>query len=59
MKTFYLFYVLMTLEGESLHRANQIAYNSMLECKAAMAHHTSDDSMKFFCASPTLYPSRK
>lgn len=58
MKTFYLFYVLITLDGESLHRANDIAYKSMLECKAEQAKHKSDDSMRFFCASPTLYPSK-
>lgn len=58
MKTFYLFYVLITLDGESLHRANDIAYKSLLECKAEQARHKSDDSMRFFCASPTLYPAK-
>ena len=58
MKTFYLFYVLITLNGESLHRANDAAYKSILECKAEQAKHKSDDSIKFFCASPTLYPAK-
>lgn len=58
MKTFYLFYVLITLDGESLHRANDIAYKSIFECKAEQAKHKTDNSMKFFCASPTLYPAK-
>lgn len=58
MKTFYLFYVLMTLDGESLHRANDVAYKSLLECRAEQVKHKSDESMKFFCASPTLYPHK-
>ena len=58
MKAFYLFYVLITLDGESLHRANDTTYQSILECKAEQAKHKSDDSIKFFCASPTLYPAK-
>lgn len=58
MKAFYLFYVLITLEGESLHRANDVAYKSILECKAEQVQHQSNETMKFFCASPTLYPAK-
>ena len=58
MKTFYLFYVLITLDGESLNRANDVAYKSILECKTEQAKHKSDDSIKFFCASLTLYPAK-
>lgn len=58
MKAFYLFYVLFTLDGESLHRANDVAYKSLLECKAEQVKHQSNDSMKFFCASPSLYPAK-
>lgn len=58
MKAFYLFYVLFTLDGESLHRANEATYKSLLECKAEQVQHQSNDSMKFFCASPELYPAK-
>lgn len=58
MKTFYLFYVLITLDGEYLHRANDVAYKSIFECKAEQVKHRSDESIKFFCASPTLYPAK-
>ena len=58
MKTFYLFYVLITLDGESLHRANDIAYKSLLECKVEQVKHKSNESIKFFCASPTLYQAK-
>lgn len=58
MKAFYLFYVLITLDGESLHRANDVAYKSLLECKAEQVRHKSDESIKFFCASPALYPAK-
>lgn len=58
MKAFYLFYVLFTLDGESLHRANEVAYKGLLECKAEQAKHKSNESMRFFCASPTLYPAK-
>ena len=58
MKTFYLFYVLFTLDGESLHRANDVAYKSLLECKTEQVKHQSNDSIKFFCASPTLYSNK-
>lgn len=58
MKAFYLFYVLITLDGETLHRANDVAYKSLLECKVEQVKHQSNDSMKFFCASPTLYPAK-
>ena len=58
MKAFFLFYVLITLDGESLHRANDVVYKSLLECKVDQAKHQSNDSMKFFCASPKLYPDK-
>ena len=58
MKTFYLFYVLITLDGESLHRANDVAYKSILECKTEQVKYQSNDAMRFFCASPTLYPDK-
>lgn len=58
MKVFYLFYVLISPEGEALHRANDVTYTSMLECKAEQAKHKGDSTIRYFCASPTLYPSR-
>ena len=58
MKVFYLFYVLISPEGESLHRANDAVYKSILECKAEKARYKTDSTIRYFCASPTLYPSR-
>lgn len=58
MKVFYLFYVLISPDGEALHRADHVAYKSILECKAEQARHKADNTIRYFCASPALYPSR-
>lgn len=57
MKTIYLlFVVFIDQQGyETMQRANDAKYDSMLNCHVAKSHYKESDNIKFFCGDETKY----